>query len=257
MRNFLRRKGITPVILVTIGAIAFLPKQASQWVILLALLVWCIVNGTVFYIKHKEFFKSMTFKAASKQAEKEFQTTEINENQLDLKYLVIQLSHRITEKLHVNYPQCSWQYTEKPTAGLFRKGGIIKIVTMDTGEYDEADVLIDAYGRIDIKMRRSAGITETIKNTQFNMCESAAIDPKVWYEQRGKNALTNIISEQNSQGTKSISIDEEGNVTIANNMRIATLDDFPEKNLWKRLVELFEEDELVVVETENSIQLSW
>ena len=253
MRDLLKRKGITPVILVTIGAIAFLPKQASQWVILLTLMVWCAINGTVFYIKHKDFFKSMSFKEASKKVEREISASRSNSNEIELQDLINQLSHRITEKLHLKYPEGSWMYAEKPALKLFKEGGIVRVLTMDTGDFDEADVLLDSYGRLDIKMLRSSGITETIKPTSDTM----VVEPKVWYEQHGKQALTNIISEQNSQGTKSISIDEEGNVTIANNMKIATLDAFPEKNLWKKLAELFEEDELTVVQTESSIQLSW
>lgn len=255
MRNYLKRTGITAVILVTIGAIAFLPKQAAQWTIFAALLVWGIVNGTIFCINHKELFKSASFERAAKKAEKV--RAKESDRPLDFKYSVLQLSHRITDKLHSVYPDSSWQWTDKPTAKLFTDGGRIRIATMNTEEFEEADILLDTIGRIDIKMLRTSGISDIIKKASPEADTDFTIDPKVWYEQRGKQALTNIIAEQNSQGIKSLSIDENGNVILENSKQVDILAAFPTKNLWKKLIELFEEDQLTVVETENSIQLSW
>lgn len=255
MRNYLKRTGIAAVILIAIGAITFLPKHAAQWTVFAALIVWGIVSGTVFCINRKELFKSASFKRAAKKAEKA--TTKESDRPLDFKYSVLQLSHRITDKLHSVYPDSSWQWTDRPTAKLFTDGGRIRISTMNTAEFEEADILLDTIGRIDIKMLRASGISDIIKKASPNADTEFTIDPKVWYEQRGKQALTNIIAEQNSQGIKSLSIDEEGNVTLENSRQVDTLDAFPTKNLWKKLIELFEEEQLTVVETENSIQLSW
>ena len=257
MRNFFKKRGLTAVILATIVAIAFLPKQVAQWVILAAVGTWCIVNGIIFFVNHKESFKRRKIKKTSKKAEKKNAKVKESDATLYFKYLVIQFSHRITDKLHTLYPDSSWQWADNPTPKMFSNGGHVRIITMNTEEFHEADVLMDSLGRIDIKMVQTCGINDIIKQA----CPEADTDYSVDLGGRRiikkKQALTQIITEINAQGVRKLSIDEEGNVTLENSNRVSTLTSFPSKNLWKRLVDLFKEDGLQADATENSILLSW
>lgn len=253
MRDYLKKTGLSAVILVTIGSIVFLPKQAAQWVILTAFIVWGILNGILFYLNHGKFFQIKKVKKIVKPVE----NVKDEKKSIDLKLAVVQLSHRVTDKLHSAYPKSTWQWSEQPDAELFSKGGRIRIATTDTEEFNEADVYIDAIGRIDIKMLKSNGINDIITSSSENAETDFTVDPQVWYDQRGKSMLKELITDLNARGTKCISIDEKGSVTLENSQQVAILDAFPTKNLWKKLIELFEADQLKSVETENSIMLSW
>ena len=44
---------------------------------------------------------------------------------------------------------------------------------------------------------------------------------------------------------------------IDDDKKVGTLKSFPTKNLWKKLVSVFEESGLTAVENENSIQIGW
>lgn len=255
MKAYLNKSGLTAVILITIGAIVFLPKQAAQWTILASVLLWGIVNGILFCLNHKDFFRTKSFKKVAVRNEQHKNNAQ--GTSVDFRVAVIQLAHRITDKMHSAFPEGTWQWTDKPNAKLFTDGGRIRIATVNTGEFNEADIFVDSIGRIDIKMLKSNRINDIISAESENAETDFTVDPKVWYEQRGKSMLTELITDLNARGTKSISIDEKGNVTLENSQQVATLEAFPTKNLWKQLISLFEADDLKSTETDDSIMLSW
>lgn len=253
MRKYLRKTGIAAVIMIAVTAIAFLPKQTAQWAVLIAVLACCLWNGVRFGLEHKGFLKRKRFAAKTKAAAK----SDADETQNYLTVATRQLAHRITDKLHSAYPDSSWQWVEKPGMQLFEEGGHIRIATVQTEEFQEADVRLDAIGRIGIQMLKANPIEEIIASQSEYANADFSIDPEVWYEQRGRKLLFDIITDLNAQGTKSIRIDEKGNVMLADSREVAKLEAFPTKNLWAKLKELLEGDQLKTVEAEDSIELSW
>lgn len=253
MRNYLRKTGIAAVIMIAVTAIAFLPKQTAQWTVLIAVLACCLWNGVRFGLDHKGFLKRKRFAAKVKDAAK----SDADETQNYLTIATRQLAHRITDKLHSAYPESSWQWVEKPAMQLFKEGGHIRIATMQTEEFHEADVQLDAIGRIGIQMLKSNPIEKIIAEQSGKAETDFTVDPAVWYEQRGRKLLFDVITDLNAQGTKSVRIDENGCVTLADSREVAKLEAFPTKNLWTKLTELLEGDQLKTVEAEDSIELSW
>ena len=176
---------------------------------------------------------------------------------LEFKYAVNQLSHRVTDKLHSAFPEATWHWLEKPTAKLFTDGGRIRIATEKAENFTEADVLLDTFGRIEIKMLEVNSVSDVVKATSENAETEFTVDTRVWYEQCGQKVLTDIITDLNARGTRSLCINEDGSVIIDDNKQVGTLKAFPAKNLWKKLVGIFEDSGLTVVENEHSIQLGW
>lgn len=246
MRNYLKKSGLAAVILLSIVAATFLPRSIAQWVVLGEVIIFGIAKGAEYYITHKDEF---TGKSKMHQARKK--SPEV------FKYAVIQLSHRITDKLHSAFPESSWSWIEKPTAVLFADGGRVRISTSKTESYNEADVMLDAYGRIDIKMLETKSFSEIVKDADEKADTDYTVDAKAWYEQWGQKVLTDIITELNAKGTRVLCINEDGTVVIDDDKKVGTLKSFPTKNLWKKLVSVFEESGLTAVENENSIQIGW
>lgn len=253
MRNYLKESGLSAVILVSIAAIAFLNKNAAQWVILGAIVVFVISKSIIYCINHKDDFAEkkehcvLTVKRHRK----------VHEIPLDFKYAVNQLSHRITDRLHSAFPESTWCWTDKPTAKIFTDGGRMRIVTSKTENFNEADVILDSYGRIEIKMIEASSVSDIIKATDENADTDFTIDAQIWYEQCAQKVLTDIITELNAKGTKVLSINKDGGIIIEDDKQIGILKAFPTKNLWKKLIGIFEENGLMAVENENSIQIGW
>lgn len=252
MRKYLKQSGVAGIILITIAAIAFLPKTIAQGVILAAFTVFFISKGTLYVLDNKEMFTHKRENLTSKRQRKNAPVIP-----LEFKYAVNQLSHRVTDKLHSAFPEATWHWLEKPTAKLFTDGGRIRIATEKSENFTEADVLLDTFGRIEIKMLEVNSVSDIVKATSENAETEFTVDTRVWYEQCGQKVLTDIITDLNARGTRNLCINEDGSIVIDDNKQVGTLKAFPAKNLWKKLAGIFEDSGLTVVENEHSIQLGW
>lgn len=254
MREFLRTSGIAPIIVASIILVAFLPKNVSQWIVLVIVGVWAITNTVLFCNRHKEFFKSKSFKRISKSPNRDKNGSD---SPLDFKYSKIQLGHRITDRLQSAYPNSTWNWKDKPTASLFINGGSVRITTANTETYNEAEVVVDCIGRIEINMLAVSCINDIIKKQYKDAETEYIVDVKMWYEQCAASYLTELITDLNSKGTKTLTIDEKGCIKLDDNKEVGMLNRFPAKNLWKQLISILESEELKAVEIENCIQIGW
>ena len=174
-----------------------------------------------------------------------------------LGYAVTQLSHRVTDKLHSAFPDCSWHWVERPTVALFAEGGKVRIATNKTEEFTEADVMLDAFGRIEVKMLKTDTVTKIVKATDKNADTNYTVDADAWYSQCAQKVLTDIITDLNARGTKVLCIKEDGSMVVDDDKQVGTLKAFPSKNLWKKIVSIFEDNGLMAVENEDCIELGW
>lgn len=253
MRNSLRKSGLTTVIVLVLIATALLPKNVSQWIVLVTISLFVIAKGINYCLNHKEDFSRVKKRAIAKKEE----CRPLPVTLIDIKYVINHLSHRITDKLHSAFPDSSWDWIDKPSVKLFTEGGIIRISTHKTEEFNEADVILDSYGRIDFKMLKASSIAEIIKAEDEKADVAFTVDTKVWYEQCGQKVLTELITELNAKGTKTLLINEDGSIVLEDNKQVGSLKSFPSKNLWKKLIGIFEEQGLTAVENEDSILLGW
>ena len=62
----MKKSGLTTVIIVSLAAMAFLPKNVAQWIVLAAVVVFAAVKGISYYIEHKDEFVQKKEKLKSK-----------------------------------------------------------------------------------------------------------------------------------------------------------------------------------------------
>lgn len=253
MRKQLKKSGLVTIILVSLAATAFLPKNVSQWVILGTIAAFCIARGSAYFINNKEMFARVKEKYHLKPKKRRTAPSV----PIEFKYAVNQLSHRVTDKLHSAFPDSKWSWVDKPTSKIFTDGGRVRISTSNTDKYNEADVILDTYGRIEIKMLKTNTVSEIINKSDDKVSANYNVDTNMWYEQCGQKVLTDIITELNARGTKTLCINKDGSIVVDDNKQIGMLEAFPSKNLWKKLISVFEQNGLTAVENENSIQLGW
>lgn len=249
MRNYLKKSGLASIIVLSVISIVFLPKQIAQWLVLIGITTVGIFKGIEYLCTHKEEF--------CEKRKKRRKRTEDSETRSDIRYAVIQLSHRITDKLHSAFPESSWHWLDEPNANLFLNGGRVRIATTKTENFSEADVILDSFGRIDIKMLETSSFTDVVKNQDEKADTDYTVDAKAWYEQWGQKVLTDLITELNARGTKVLCIKEDGSVVIDEDKQVGLLKAFPTKNLWKKLIGVFEESGLTAVENEHGIEIGW
>jgi len=254
MRKAMKKSGLTTVIIVSLAAMAFLPKNVAQWVVLAAIVIFAAVKGISYYAEHKDEIseKKEKIKSKVKKSKKSKPETEPV-----LNFAITQLSHRVTDKLHSAFPECSWHWVERPTVALFAEGGKVRIATNKTEEFTEADVMLDAFGRIEVKMLKTDTVTKIVKATDKNADTDYTVDADAWYSQCAQKVLTDIITDLNARGTKVLCIKEDGTMVVDDDKQVGTLKAFPSKNLWKKIVSIFEDNGLMAVENEDCIELGW
>ena len=254
MRKAMKKSGLTTVIIVSLAAMVFLPKNVVQWVVLATIVVFAAVKGISYYAEHKDEISEKKEKIKSKVKKNKKSKPE---TEPVLNYAITQLSHRVTDKLHSAFPDCSWHWVERPTVALFAEGGKVRIATNKTEEFTEADVMLDAFGRIEVKMLKTDTVTKIVKATDKNADTDYTVDADAWYSQCAQKVLTDIITDLNARGTKVLCIKEDGSMVINEDEQVGTLKAFPSKNLWKKIVSIFEDNGLMAVENEDCIELGW
>ena len=250
MKKKLKESGIGVIIIFTIVAVVFFPKDIAKFIVLGVIMLCLTVKGSLFLINNKDFFKKL--KTPENILNNEDSDTEEKEK---LHFLIIQLSHRITEKLHQIYPDGSWDWVERPTREFFILGGNIKIVTHETGEFHKAEVLHSKFGDLQIEMIKP--LTEQSVFKEVITEKSEVFDVKKWYDDCGAAEVLQIVDELNARGIKYAVIDEEGVISANGKKTSDQIKGFPKKTFWNELTQLLKADGLKVIADSGSIELSW
>lgn len=254
MRNLMKKSGLTPVITISLAAMAFLSKNAAQWVILITIAFFIASKILICYLDHEDEF--LKRKEEMKSKIKMRNKSEM-EQESTIEFAVRQLSYRVTDRVHSLFPEGSWHWYDRPTTRVFAEGGVLRIATKNTGEFSEADVIIDTYGRIEVEMLKADRVSQIIKTMDKKADTNYTMDAEMWYSQCAQKVLTDIITDLNACGKKTLSIREDGSLVGDDELQVGKLKSFPSKNLWKRLVSIFEENGLMAVENENCIEIGW
>ncbi len=133
-------------------------------------------------------------------------------------------------------------------------------------DFNYADVIFGRNAQISINMMKFVSMddlgNETPKSTKSTRTKSKqdnteqaetaqpnreSVDPQIWYEQKGRAVLENIISELNSRGHSSLTIKDDGEIYITQadkQVRQARLAGMPEKSKWGKLSKVFHSEGL-------------
>ena len=174
-------------------------------------------------------------------------------------------SHRISAGLKAVYPDATWEWCVNDPEKIVAKGGTGRIRLHGAEDYNYAEVKLDQDAKISFQL---------LKVVPFGAEDSAAdgrqptsaprkpreVDPQIWYEKKGKTVLSNLIADLNSRGHSSLTILEDGNISIIQadkEVKKAAFESVPERTYWPRLVKVFEREGIAADATEQGLVLSW
>lgn len=174
-------------------------------------------------------------------------------------------NHRISASLKAVYPDATWEWCTSDPAKVVAKGGVGRIRLHGVPEYNYAEVATDQEASIHFQL---------LKVVPFGEEESPAgneqpvqkpkrireVDPQVWYEQKGRTVLTNLIADLNSRGHSSLTILDDGNISIMQaekEIKKAAFESVPERTYWPRLIKVFEREGIAADATDQGLVLSW
>ncbi len=193
--------------------------------------------------------------------------------------LLRHVNHRISDYLKKSYPKATWEWCDKNPELIVVKGGTGRIRVYGVADFNYADVIFGRNAEISINMMKFVSMddfgNETSKSTKSTRTKSKqdnteqagteqpnreSVDPQIWYEQKGRAVLENIISELNSRGHSSLTIKDDGEIYIMQadkQVRQARLAGMPEKSKWGKLSRVFHSEGLAAEVKEDTMVLTW
>lgn len=228
--------------------------------------VWAVSYFLVPFVKAKLNAREARKLREHYEAE-ERKLAEPKENSDTSLSLLLHVNHRITNYLQAAYPGSSWEWRVEDPEALVANGGTGRIQVFGVTDFSHADVTVNKNADITYEMLKVVPMGETqVEPSEGAEAESVPsapqnpINPQVWFEQKGRVVLENIITDLNSRGHSSLSITENGDVIITQNdkeIRKATLEAMPDKVYWHRLAKVFQSEGLAASVTDNAMVLSW
>ena len=174
-------------------------------------------------------------------------------------------SHRISANLKAVYPDATWEWCVSDPEKIVAKGGIGRIRLHGAEDYNYAEVKLDQDARISFQLLKVVpfGTDElAVDNTEQAPAPRKVreVDPQVCYEKKGKTVLSNLIADLNSRGHSSLTILDDGNISIMQadkEVKKTAFESVPERTYWPRLVKVFEGDGIAADATAKGLVLSW
>lgn len=172
--------------------------------------------------------------------------------------LLCQFSHRITDKLRSAYPKALWNWDKQPNVQKILSGKSMRIRLSDAAEYTHAEVSLDTYGSIHLRLMKIQELSP--QNGAAPSAEEPPVDCTSWYELVGASVLNQMITDLNARGYQHLSINESGEIFITDKDTPVVKErfqNFPGKKHWEELVSIFQENELQAQITDTALILSW
>lgn len=174
--------------------------------------------------------------------------------------LMLHVNLRITQCLQGIYPAATWSWYEKDPKQIVLNNGIGRIRVSGAGDYNYADIQIERTGAINCSMVQEMPELKIPKKTENPAPCKHPLNPQIWYEQQGREVLQNVITDLHSRGHATLTVSEDGSILIEENEESVPHDrlaDFPTRNYWPQLVQVFQRDGLSAQSTPKGLQLTW
>lgn len=248
MKNKVFTTSIKVLIISVLLIMAFTRGDLCDWLLIGFGAAW-LIFATVFLIR-KTAKRDDTTAVPKRLKPKKVSARQVAEMELN-KTLLMHINYRITDKLHSAYPDATWEWSIRNPMKLAVTGGIGRIKTYDTGEYNYAEVTVDKLANISFNMLKVIPLEMTVHDES-----EAPSDVDAWYKIRGREVFENVVTELNTRGHRMLTIVENGDIIIGETTQ-ESIENFPCKSSWNDLVKLLSDDEFDARIDGDKIVLAW
>ena len=174
--------------------------------------------------------------------------------------LLRHVNYRISAYLKSAHPNARWEWVTRNPALLAVQGGIGRIRLYGVDDYDYADVELDQQGSLSCSLVRL--MAEQTPDGEPPASPGMPLDPRIWYDQQGRETLEMLIADLNSRGYKHLALKEDGSICTsldgANEETIqSTFSNFPAKVYWPQLAKVLEQEGLAATVEANCVSVAW
>ena len=174
--------------------------------------------------------------------------------------LLCHVNYRITAMLRAAYPNARWEWLADKPSRFAVEGGTARIRVYGIPDFDYADVKLDQKANLDCSLVKLSPLVTGASDTQPP--NRQPVNPRVWFETRGRAVLEALVTDLNSRGHSSLTVQENGEVFVQAKENEAEpakeiFLDFPEKVYWPQLVKVLEEEGYAADARDANILVSW
>ncbi len=260
--------GVSLLVVAVLIITAFARGMAQIWLYAAAFAVWTVWAAVKFFMP---WLQANARRREARRIRKQYEARRKQKPKLHIPDVsepvsIVLLRHvnfRISSYLRSVYPDATWEWREEFPERIVSGGGTGRIQIYGIPDYNYADVTFDQQAGINctlLKMVPLAQPNGQPAQEASKQQRQAPVDPQIWYEKQGRTVLENLIADLNSRGHNSLTIKENGEITIQqadSEVRQATLESVPEKTYWPRLTKVLESEGLAAKATENGMVVSW
>lgn len=258
---------VSILIVACLAITAFFRGAWQFWLLLAAFAVWCIYavykHLLPFLREQQDQKEARDLRRHYEQQAKHRAFSEVDVSDPVSLVLLRHASHRISARLKAVYPDATWEWCTDHPEQIVAKGGIGRIRLHSAGNFNYAEVTLDQDARISFQLLKMIPFAEEEtpeSNGQPTPKKVREIDPQVWYEQKGRAVLTNLIADLNSRGHSSLTILDDGSISITqadDEVKKPAFESIPDRTYWPRLVKVFEREGIAADAADHGLVLSW
>lgn len=174
--------------------------------------------------------------------------------------LLHHVNYRVSACLKAIYPDARWEWMMRDPALFVAQGGTGRIRVYGVPDYEFADVTVDQNGKLSCSLVKLSPMQGSLERPAPPNRQPA--DPQQWYEAQGRQMLETLVTDLDSRGHNTLTVQEDGSIRICpeedgEEVTQGVLADFPARDLWPRLAELLERDGLAATVRNDCIVVTW
>ena len=251
---------ISVLIGVIVGIVALVRGPAFYPMILLAFAVWGVwavltlglPRWRTGYVR-----RQMANETRSVRSELDAANVPVDVAQTLLRHV----NYRISAYLKSSHPNARWEWVTRNPALLAVQGGIGRIRLYGVDDYDYADVELDQQGNLSCSLVRRMADQQS-PDGEAPSSSGVTLDPRIWYEQQGRQTLEMLIADLDSRGYKHLNLNEDGSICTAldgadEETVQSSFSSFPPKVYWPQLVKVLEQEGLAATVQTDCVSVAW
>ena len=251
---------ISVLIGVLVGIVGLVRGPSFYPTLLLAVAVWAVWAILTFglpCLRASHNRRQLATEAQSIQSELEEADVPVDVARILLRHV----NYRISAYLKSAYPDARWEWVTRNPALLAAQGGIgrIRIYGVDGSEY--ADVELDRQAKLTCSLIHP--MAEPASADEPGPASSGMpLDPRIWYEQQGRQTLELLIADLDSRGYKRLTLHEDGSISTPadgaeEDALQSSFSTFPPKVYWPQLAKVLEQEGLAATVEANCVSVAW
>ncbi|MGN8969513.1 hypothetical protein [Intestinimonas sp. HCP28S3_D6] len=175
--------------------------------------------------------------------------------------LVRHVNYRISAYLHSVFPEAKWEWETQFPARLMLHGGEGLIRIQGVPDYNYAQVQLDPGGKIQCALVRIDPFPLQAEHEEPQQpAQGETLDPQVWFEVQGRKVLEEVIADLSSRGHNSLTMNEDGSVTVESDegeQMVAAFPSFPQRVYWQQMLRVLERAGYAAGEDGDAITVTW